>query len=130
MTSSNLEDMPEPVKAGAPWALIAVMGVTGSGKSTFIRRVSGDDTIVVGDGLKSCWCRSDSVSTPSTDGTLGTSELKGYSFYYAGYNINLVDRYKLTAIDHHPHHSLTLSVRVSTIPSELKLMFCKTSRNG
>lgn len=45
---------PTVVKDGAPWALIAVMGVTGAGKSTFIREVSGDQTVVVGDGLESC----------------------------------------------------------------------------
>lgn len=46
----------EPVRQGAPWAFIAVMGVTGAGKSTFIREVSGDDNVVVGNGLKSCSC--------------------------------------------------------------------------
>lgn len=40
----------------APWAFIAVMGVTGAGKSTFIRTASGDESVVVGDGLKSCTC--------------------------------------------------------------------------
>lgn len=39
---------------GAPWAFIAIMGVTGAGKSTFIRTASGDESVVVGDGLKSC----------------------------------------------------------------------------
>ncbi|KAK5719923.1 hypothetical protein LTR15_007196 [Elasticomyces elasticus] len=63
-----------PVRAGAPWATIAVMGVTGAGKSTFIRTVSGDSSVVVGDSLRSC-----------------TSELMGYSFYYQGYNVNLID---------------------------------------
>ncbi|KAF2102744.1 hypothetical protein NA57DRAFT_7635, partial [Rhizodiscina lignyota] len=53
---------------------IAVMGVTGSGKSTFIRTASGDETISIGHTLKSC-----------------TSELKGYSFHHNGYNIVLVD---------------------------------------
>jgi ABC-type thiamine transport system ATPase subunit len=33
--------------------VVAVMGATGAGKSTFIRRVTGNDTVVVGDGLKS-----------------------------------------------------------------------------
>ena len=42
------------VVAGAPWAFIAVMGVTGAGKSTFIRTASGDDSILIGHGLKSC----------------------------------------------------------------------------
>ena len=34
--------------------LIAVMGVTGAGKSTFIRTVTGREDVVVGDGLQSC----------------------------------------------------------------------------
>ncbi|KAI9866987.1 MAG: hypothetical protein M1813_000385 [Trichoglossum hirsutum] len=59
---------------GAPWAFVAVMGVTGAGKSTFIRAASGDETIGIGHGLKSC-----------------TSELRGYSFHHGGFNINLVD---------------------------------------
>ncbi|KAH0562389.1 hypothetical protein GP486_002912 [Trichoglossum hirsutum] len=60
--------------ADAPWIFIAVMGVTGSGKSTFIRTASGDESIVIGHSLKSC-----------------TSELRGYSFHHGGYNITLVD---------------------------------------
>jgi hypothetical protein len=34
--------------------LIAVMGVTGSGKSYFCRSATGDNDIMVGDGLESC----------------------------------------------------------------------------
>ena len=33
---------------------IAVMGVTGSGKSTFIRTATGDETIPIGMSMKSC----------------------------------------------------------------------------
>ncbi|KAF7189755.1 hypothetical protein HII31_08862 [Pseudocercospora fuligena] len=65
---------PRSVQQNAPWKFIAVMGVTGSGKSTFIRKVSGDSSVLVGDGLYSC-----------------TSELKSYAFNYGGFNINLVD---------------------------------------
>jgi ABC-type hemin transport system ATPase subunit len=43
----------DPVK-GAPWAFIAVMGVTGAGKSTFIRWASGDEEVEVGHDLHSC----------------------------------------------------------------------------
>ena len=48
--------MPEAAKVtpGAGEILIAVMGVTGSGKSYFCRAATGDDCIVVGDGLESC----------------------------------------------------------------------------
>jgi hypothetical protein len=46
----------EPAKV-IPWdgeILIAVMGVTGSGKSYFCRSATGNDDIEVGDGLESC----------------------------------------------------------------------------
>ena len=36
---------------------IAVMGVTGAGKSTFIRTASGLDEVDVGHDLKSCRCQ-------------------------------------------------------------------------
>lgn len=39
---------------GAPEAWIAVMGVTGAGKRTFIQTASGDPTVEIGHGLKSC----------------------------------------------------------------------------
>lgn len=35
-------------------SLIAVMGVTGSGKSTFIKHVTGSDKVIVGSDLTSC----------------------------------------------------------------------------
>ncbi|KAF1844827.1 uncharacterized protein K460DRAFT_310767 [Cucurbitaria berberidis CBS 394.84] len=59
---------------GAPWAFIAVMGVTGAGKSTFIQWASGSSEIQIGHDLESC-----------------TSDITGYTFYFNGYNINLVD---------------------------------------
>jgi putative ribosome biogenesis GTPase RsgA len=34
--------------------LIAVLGVTGAGKSTFINRARGDDEMKVGHGMLSC----------------------------------------------------------------------------
>ena len=48
--------LPEPTQARPEGEeiLIAVMGVTGSGKSYFCRAATGDDGIVVGDGLESC----------------------------------------------------------------------------
>ncbi|KAF1834618.1 hypothetical protein BDW02DRAFT_497877 [Decorospora gaudefroyi] len=61
-------------KPGAPWAFIAVMGVTGAGKSTFIQWASGDSDVEIGHDLKSC-----------------TSDITGYAFHFNGYNINLVD---------------------------------------
>lgn len=44
----------EPIEAKAPWVFIAVMGVTGAGKSTFIKAASGDESVGVGDSLVSC----------------------------------------------------------------------------
>jgi predicted kinase len=43
----------QPIE-GAPWAFIAVMGVTGSGKSTFIQWASRNNDIVIGHDLNSC----------------------------------------------------------------------------
>ncbi len=34
--------------------LIAVMGVTGAGKTTFVNKVSGRNDLKIGSGLKSC----------------------------------------------------------------------------
>lgn len=39
---------------GAPWAFIAVMGVTGAGKSTFVQWASGNPDIIIGHDLESC----------------------------------------------------------------------------
>jgi ABC-type lipoprotein export system ATPase subunit len=45
---------PATLRGGDREILIAVMGVTGSGKSYFCRAATGDDDIEVGDGLESC----------------------------------------------------------------------------
>jgi ABC-type sugar transport system ATPase subunit len=39
-----------------PEVVIAVMGMTGAGKSSFIRRITGDQSIKVGDTLHSGKC--------------------------------------------------------------------------
>lgn len=39
---------------GQPIMVIAVMGVTGAGKSTFVRAASGNDEVVVGHSLEAC----------------------------------------------------------------------------
>jgi hypothetical protein len=54
--------------------IIALMGVTGAGKSYFIREVSGNSEVVVSDDLYSC-----------------TSKVQSYSFGYGGAKITLVD---------------------------------------
>ncbi|KAI9675987.1 MAG: hypothetical protein M1822_008373 [Bathelium mastoideum] len=74
MTSNVALEPQKDIVDGAPWAFIAVMGVTGSGKSTFIKTVSGNEDIEIGHALESC-----------------TADLVGYSFHFRGYNVNLVD---------------------------------------
>ena len=49
--SSKAESSTEEAPKGE--VVIAVMGVTGSGKSTFIRTMTGDDSVHVGHGLES-----------------------------------------------------------------------------
>lgn len=46
--------MLQTIESQAPWAFIAVMGVTGAGKSTFIKAASGDDSVAIGNSLVSC----------------------------------------------------------------------------
>ncbi|KAJ5081980.1 hypothetical protein N7532_011023 [Penicillium argentinense] len=91
MTADTISE----IVPGAPWALIAVMGVTGAGKSTFIQTVSKATDVVIGHNLESCKYSNLEFNVPVRDGlTLfhqGTSEMKGYTFHYYGYNINLID---------------------------------------
>ncbi|KAK5222752.1 hypothetical protein LTR72_005589 [Exophiala xenobiotica] len=54
--------------------VVAVMGATGAGKSTFIRRVTGNDTVVVGDGLKSV-----------------TQQMQPFQFQHEGKHFSIVD---------------------------------------
>lgn len=53
---------------------VAVMGVTGAGKSTFIRLAAGRDDIKIGHDLRSC-----------------TSQVAAYSFKHGPYDVYLVD---------------------------------------
>lgn len=57
-----------------PEVFIAVMGVTGSGKSTFIQTASELDAIDIGHDLKSC-----------------TAHVIAYRFQHDGFNITLID---------------------------------------
>ncbi|KAF5972517.1 hypothetical protein FCOIX_9311 [Fusarium coicis] len=59
---------------GQPTMLIGVMGVTGSGKSTFVRTASGNDQVTVGHSLEAC-----------------TQEINAYEFNTRGHNVILVD---------------------------------------
>jgi ABC-type uncharacterized transport system ATPase component len=45
---------PEAARDDGRMVFIAVMGVTGAGKSTFIQTASGDSRVTVGHGNKSC----------------------------------------------------------------------------
>lgn len=57
-----------------PEVWIAVMGVTGSGKSTFIQTATGDRSVGVNHGLRSC-----------------TREVEVHSVRIDGYQVNLID---------------------------------------
>ncbi|KAG0641239.1 P-loop containing nucleoside triphosphate hydrolase protein [Tuber brumale] len=64
---------PEETSPGGE-IIIALMGMTGAGKSYFIREVSGNSEVVVSCDLYSC-----------------TREVQSYSFEYGGVKITLVD---------------------------------------
>jgi hypothetical protein len=52
--NSPPSDIQEPKRRrGVPEVVVAVMGVTGAGKSSFIRRVTGNDGVLIGSGLQS-----------------------------------------------------------------------------
>src|SRR5882757_10579495 len=73
---------------------VAVMSVTGSGKSNFIMLASGSDTCVVGHNLASCKSHSISycdVQKSLTDRAKGTQEIKSYEFLSQGHRILLFD---------------------------------------
>ncbi|ETI29374.1 hypothetical protein G647_01827 [Cladophialophora carrionii CBS 160.54] len=64
---------PEAVHGGE-MVFIAVMGVTGAGKSTFIQTASGDSRVTVGHGNKSC-----------------TTDIVPWRFKHEGHDITLID---------------------------------------
>lgn len=75
--------------AGRPQVYIAIMGVTGAGKSTFIRTASGIDAIEIGHSLKSC-----TVINPyskSATNKAGTTNVSSYTFSHEEYDITLID---------------------------------------
>jgi putative ribosome biogenesis GTPase RsgA len=51
--------------AGGSEITVAVMGMTGAGKSSFIKKLTGNEDIVVGDGLESGTYSSKSSATYS-----------------------------------------------------------------
>ncbi|KAH6988250.1 P-loop containing nucleoside triphosphate hydrolase protein [Ilyonectria sp. MPI-CAGE-AT-0026] len=75
ITISQSHQLPlTSVNMTGPEIMIAVMGVTGSGKSSFIRLVTGRSDVVVGDSLDS-----------------ETSEVHSYDFYHRGTKYVLID---------------------------------------
>lgn len=75
-----------------PEVVIAVMGMTGAGKSSFIRRITGDQSIKVGDTLHSGKCitlRSLQFIRPNRSSE--TEEVKSYHHSYGGKTFQLVD---------------------------------------
>lgn len=73
--------------------IVAVMGVTGTGKSSFIRLVTGDDSIKIGDGLQSgrllgICC---DIWNADSNGMTATTKVATYRFAFGGYNFVLVD---------------------------------------
>ncbi|KIX96647.1 uncharacterized protein Z520_07366 [Fonsecaea multimorphosa CBS 102226] len=59
---------------GLPTVHLLIMGLTGSGKSTFIQKATGDNSIETGEGLESV-----------------TTEVRGYPMVYNGYEVFLID---------------------------------------
>ncbi|CZR64341.1 uncharacterized protein PAC_14239 [Phialocephala subalpina] len=57
-----------------PEVVVAVMGVTGAGKSSFIRRLTANDEVIVGDGLRSV-----------------TQDVQSFTFEHAGKKYSIVD---------------------------------------
>jgi hypothetical protein len=73
--------------------IVAVMGVTGTGKSSFIRLVTGDNSIKIGEGLQSgrllsIYCNLDNANS---DDMAATTNVAAYRFAFGGYNFVLVD---------------------------------------
>ncbi|KAL8785813.1 MAG: hypothetical protein Q9195_008494 [Heterodermia aff. obscurata] len=70
--------------------IIAFMGITGSGKSSFIKALTGCDDIVVGDGLKSS--KPEAISDTVLRGTeIATAVVKSYQITIGSTNFVLVD---------------------------------------
>jgi GTPase SAR1 family protein len=70
---------------------ILVLGMTGSGKSTFIRHCTGR-SVEIGHGLQSCKSRHLSCLSGSfADSGAGTNDLSVHSFWLAGQHVHLID---------------------------------------
>lgn len=74
MLNSGGGRKPSHADAPLPEIWIAVMGVTGSGKSTFIQTATGDRSVGVNHGLRSC-----------------TREVEVHSVRIDGFQVNLID---------------------------------------
>jgi septin family protein len=73
--------------------VVAVMGVTGAGKSSFIRRVTGNDDVQVGHSLQSSKIQSDSPGHRSCDSNwrIATQRVQPFKFEHENTNFSIVD---------------------------------------
>ena len=70
---------------------IAVMGMTGAGKSTFIQKASGLDSVEVGHKLESCMACTLAYSWTTLTGPLGTAKPQDFRFDHGSKKVVLID---------------------------------------
>ena len=73
--------------------VVALMGATGAGKSTFIKNVTSDEAVVIGEGLQSgkpAW-RSFAICASGTEETSETQDVRSFRCEHQGNQFSLVD---------------------------------------
>lgn len=73
-----------------PKYLIALIGMTGAGKSTFISKASGRKDIQISNSSSSCAYSFSCVAIPKLT-TAGTKDIQAVSFKYKGSQVTLID---------------------------------------